>query len=250
MAAGALAVAVARSAKAIPSTPGFFAVSEPPEQAAILVSHLLQRIPRDGSRVAAGRDVLEAAEPLWFGAKCLRWMWVTDEPEQEEENTFRREETAELRSHFLRRIKSRAAEGFPLFDPGVDQEADLLFEWWRAEGREPVQEHLVRVFEADPELITEFLLSQSSRAWSFADGTPQPRKLLAERFENIDLVIDVAVLADLVRKHFTGNFDEPEWRLDDDRAAEERILDQFMFLVSKRKKDGAAADSGDDEEAQ
>ena len=250
MAAKPLAVALSRSAKTIPSSPSFYAAAEPSAQAAILVSHLLQRIPRGASRIAAGRRVLEVAEPLWFGAECLRWMYVTDKPDRQDSNTFSRDDIAELRSHFVRRIKSRAEDGFPLFDPDVQQEEELLREWARAEGREAVQEHLVRVFEADPEQITKFVLSQSSRAWSLVDGTRQPRELVAERFGHIDHVIDVFVLADLVRKHCSGNFDEPEWRIGDDRAPEERILEQFMYLVNQRKKGGAAADSGDDGETQ
>lgn len=248
MAASALAVVVSRSAETIPSSPGFYAAAEPSAQAAILVSHLLQRIPRDANRIGAGRRVLEGAEPLWFGAECLRWMYVTDKPERQDSNTFNREEIAELRSYLVRRIKCRAEEGFPLFDPDVPQEDGLLHEWARAEGREVVQEHLVRVFGEDPEQITKFLLSQSSRAWSLHHGTPHPRGLRPERLKDVELLIDFAVLADLVRKHFTGNFDEPEWRLDDDRDAEERILEQFMYLVNQRKKSGTVADSGDDGE--
>ncbi len=245
VAANALAVALSRSAETIPSSPGFYAAAEPSAQAAILVSQLLQRIPHYANRIGAGRRVLESAEPLWFGAECLRWMYVTDEPERQDSNTFSREEIAELRSYFVRRIKCRAAEGFPLFDPDVPQEDGLLHEWARAEGREPVQEHLVRVFEADPEQIARFIFALSSRSWSLADGTPQSRELSAGRFENADRLIDVDVLADLVRKHFTGNFDEPEWRIGDDRAPEERLIEQFMYLVSKRRQGRAVSDSED-----
>lgn len=248
IAAEALAIVLSRSAGAIPNTSSFYAAAEPPTQAAILVSHLLQRIPRGAGRVVAGRRVLEAAEPLWFGAECLRWMYVTDKPERQDRNTFSREEIAELRSYFVRRIKSRAADGRPLFTPDVRQEARLLYEWSKAEGREAVQEHLVRVFTAHPEQITEFLLSHASRAWSHDSATPQVSELWAEQLENIDLLIDVDVLADLVRKHCTGNFDEPEWRIERSREPEERLLEQFMYLVSNRTKGGAVADSGDEAE--
>lgn len=248
MAAEVLAVALSSSAETLPNFRRLDVAGEPPTQAGILVSHLLQRIPRGGCRVVAGRRVLEAAEPLWFGAECLGWMYVTDKPEEQDSNTFSSEEIAELRSQFVRRVKSRAADGFPLFSPDVRQEAGLLHEWSRADGRDAVQQHLVRVFVADPEQIKKFLLSQASRAWSLDSGTPQVSQLWAGQLENIDLLIDVYALADLVREHFAGNFDEPEWRLGNDRDPEERLLEQFMYLVSKRKKGDSPPDSRDAKE--
>lgn len=248
VAAETLAIVLSRSAEAIPNTPSFYAAADPPTQAAMLVSRLLQRIRRGAGRVVAGRRVLEAAEPLWFGAECLRWMYVTDEPEHQDSNAFSCEEIAELRSHFVRRIKARAAEGFPLFAPDVRQEAGLLYEWAKTEGRDAVQAHLVRVFTAYPEQITKFLLSQAPRAWSSDSATPQVSDLWAGQLENIDLLIDVIVLADLVREHCTGNFDEPEWRQDEGRDPGERLLEQFMYLVSKRIEGGAVSDAGEEAE--
>ena len=244
-AAETLAVALSKTGKTIPNPHAFFAVAEPPTQAAILISNLLKRIDHAATRVAAGRRVLEAAEPLWFGAQCLRWMHVTDEPEKEISNTFSSEETAKVRFAFVHRIKSRAADGAPLFDPDVPQEVALLFEWWRAEGREPVQDHLVRIFAADPEQITKFLLSQASTLWGSDSATPEVGDLSAEQLKNIDLVIDVSLLADLVRNHCAGNFDNSEWHSDPNRPPEERLAEQFMCVFNKRKKDKTASDSSD-----
>ena len=244
MAAETLAVALSKTGKTIPNRHAFFAVAEPPTQAAILISNLLKRINHPASRVAAGRRVLEAAEPLWFGAECLRWMHVSDEPEKDASNTFNSEETAELRFVLVHRIKSRAADGAALFDPDVPQEVALLFEWWRAEGREPVQDHLVRVFTTDPEQITKFLLSQASTLWGSGSATPEVGDLGAEQLKNIDLVIDVSLLADLVRRHCAGNFEKSEWHSDRNRPPEERLAEQFMYVFNKRKRDKAASDSG------
>ena len=239
-----LAIVLSETGKAIPNPHGFFAIAEPPTQAAILIANLLKRL-HPASRVAAGRRVLEAAEPLWFGAECLRWMHVTDEPEKDDSNTFTSEEVAELRSYLVHRIKSRRADGAPLFDPDVPQEVAVLFEWWRAEGREPVQEHLVGVFTADPEQITKFLLSQASTVWTSGSAAPEVGELGAEQLKNIDLLIDVGVFAELVRRHCAGNFDKPEWRSDRDRAPEERLAEQFMYVFNRRKKNKAASDSSD-----
>ena len=245
MAAETLAVALSKTGKAIPNPHAFFAVAEPPTQAAILIANFLKRIDRSAGRVAAGQRVLEAAEPLWFGAECLRWMHATDKPEKDDSNTFTSQETAELRLALVRRIKLRAADGAPLFDPDVPQENGLLFQWRRAEGREPVQEHLMRVFTADPEQITKFLLSQASTVWSGGSATPEVGELGADQLKNIDLVMDVGLLADLVRTHCAGNFDKPEWHSDRDRSSEVRLAEQFMYVFNRRKRSEAASESND-----
>ena len=67
----------------------------------------------------------------------------------------------------------------------------------------------------------------------------------AEQLKNIDLLIDVGVFAELVRRHCAGNFDKPEWRSDRDRAPEERLAEQFMYVFNRRKKNKAASDSSD-----
>ena len=243
MAAKTLAIALSEAGEAIPNPPGYFGIAEP-TQAGILISNLLRRIDDSAGRVAAGRRVLEAAQPLWFGAECLRWMHVTEKPERDEVNTFSSEEVVILRLSLVDRIKSRAADGAPLFDAEVGQESALLFEWSRAEGRQPVQEHLVRVFREDTEQITEFLVSQAPRVWSGNSATPEVGDLGVEQLERIDRLMEVGVLAELIRGHCAGNFDKPEWRSDRDRAVGERLAEQFVYVFNKRREE-AAPDSSD-----
>src|SRR5207249_33151 len=144
-----------------PNSPALFSFAGPPSQAAILISSLLGRIPAGARRIAAAKRVIEAADPLWFGGECIRWLYVTDKPEKQDSNTLTKQETAEVRRVLVDRIKSRAAAGAPLFNPDLRQEASLLFEWWQAEGRDPVQAHLVGVFTKDPKQVARFLQSQA-----------------------------------------------------------------------------------------
>ena len=243
-----LAIALSRTGKTIPNPRAFFATTDPPTQAAILISNLLKQIDDRARRLAVGIRVLEAAEPLWFGAECLRWMHVTDKPEKDDSNTFTGEDTAELRLVLVHRIKSQAANGAPLFDPDVPQEVALLFEWWQADGREPVQAHLMRVFTTEPKQITRFLLSQAPTLWSSDSATPDVGDLGEDQLKTIDLVVDTNVLADLVRNHCAGNFDKPEWHADRDRPVEQRLAEQFMYVFNKRKKNEEPPDSGDQQE--
>lgn len=242
-AAATLAIVVAKLAKNIPNSPALFSFAEPPSQAAILISHLLRRIPERGDRIAAGKRVMQAAEPLWFGVECVRWLYVTDKPEKQDSNTLTKQETAEVRQVLVDRIKSCAATGAPLFDPDLPQEDSLLFEWWRAEGQDPVQAHLVGVFTRNPKQVASFLQSQAPLAWTDGDVMPHVSELGADQIKNIGRIIDLDTLAEWIRRHCSGDFDNPEWFPDNAKPLEQRLAEQFMFVYNKWKKDGEHPDA-------
>ena len=238
IAAETLALVIAKLGRTIPNPPTLFSDAEPPSQAAILISHLLRRIPNQADRIAAGIRVIETVDPLWFGAECVRWVYVTDKPEKQSSNTFTKQETAEMRQILVNRIKSYAATGASLFDPGLPQEASLLFEWWRAEGRDPVQAHLVDVFTKDPKQVARFLQSQAPSTWSEGEVRPHVGELAADQLKNIKLLIDLNIMTEWIRNHCPGDFDNPQWHFDDTRPMERRLAEQFMFVFNQWKKDG------------
>jgi hypothetical protein len=242
-AAEMLAIVMAKLGKNIPNPPALFSFAEPPSQAAILISHLLGRIPGRTDRIAAGKRVMETAEPLWFGVDCVRWLYVTDKPEKRDDNTLTKQETAEVRQVIVDRIKSRAAAGAPLFDPDLPQEKSLLFEWWRAEGRDPVQAHLVGVFTKDPKQVARFLQSQAPLSWSEGAVLPRVSELDANQLKAMKLIIDLDTMAEWIRKHCPGDFDNPQWSRDDTKPLEQRLAEQFMFVYNNWKKDGEPPDA-------
>ena len=239
-AAETLAVTIAALGRNIPNPSTLFGFVEPPGQAAILISHLLRRIPDPAARIAVGKLIMKTADPLWFGVECIRWFYVTEKPEKQSSNTFTEEETAAVRQVLVERIKSSSADGALLFDPDVQQECSTLYEWWRAEGRDPVQVHLVNVFTKDPKQIARFLQSQAPLGWSEGDAMPHVGELASDQLKNIELIIDLDTMAELVRNHCPGDFDNPQWLPDDTRALEERLAEQFMFVFNKWKKESEA----------
>jgi predicted KAP-like P-loop ATPase len=243
MGAGTLAIVMAKLGRNIPNPPALFSFAEPPSQAAILISHLLRRIRDRADRIAAGKRVMETAEPLWFGVECVRWLYVTDKPEKQDSNTLTKQETGEVRQVLVDRIKSRAAAGAPLFDPDLPQENSLLFEWRRTEGRDPVQAHLVGVFTKDPKQVARFLQSQAPLAWSEGDVMPHVSELGADQLKSMKFIIDLDTMAEWIRNHCPGDFDNPEWFSDDAKPLEQRLAEQFMFVYNKWKKDGEPPDA-------
>jgi hypothetical protein len=241
-AVSALCVAIAENAKKIPNLPALFSYAQPVSQAGILVSHLIRRLPAGEERIALVKQVIEAADPLWFGAEVIRWLYITDDLDKEEHNTLNTEEIEVARKILVKRIKDRAAAGYPLFDVDIAQEKSLLYKWSQDEGREPVQAHLASMFSKDPKHIALFLQAMAPRAWSVGDVLPRVGKLDGNQLKNIKLIYDLDALAKLIRQHLPGDFENPQWFPHSSKSAEERVAEQFMFVYNKWKKDGEPAD--------
>jgi hypothetical protein len=243
-AAPSLCLAIAANAKHIPNPPSLFSFAEPVSQAGILISHLIRRLPAGSQRVTLAKQVIEAADPLWFGGEVLRWLHVTDDADKSESNTLTKDEVSEVRMVLVRRIKDRANADEPLFNVDVPQEQSLLYEWWQVEGREPVQAHLASVFAKDSKRIALFLEAMAPRSWGEGDVLPRVGELDGNHLKNIKLIYDLDALVHLIRQHVPGDFENPKWFPDSSKPAEQRLAEQFMFVYNEWTKDGEPPDAG------
>lgn len=239
-----LCVAIAANAKHIPNPPSLFSSAEPVSQAGILISHLIRRLAAGAPRVTLAKQVIEATDPLWFGGEALRWLHVTEDADKTDHNTLTKEEVKEVRKVLVERIKARAAEREPLFNVDVPQEKTLLYEWWRLEGREPVQAHLASVFAEDSKNIALFLQTMAPRSWGEGDVVPQVGALDADQLKNIRLIYDLDAIAQLIRQHVPGDFADPQWFPDSSKPVEQRLAEQFIFVYTKWKNEGKPSDPG------
>ena len=188
-------------------------------------------------RVTVAESLLKVSEPLWFAVECLHWFGGTDDPERESKNTLTKQEVGRALQVLAQRIKVRAGDGHPLFDPDVQQELSLLVTWSHAEGRDPVQAHLVSVFERDPNQVSRFLRSEVPLAWGVEDGRQSISDLTENELKNIEFLIDLEILADWVRRCCPGNFDEPQYSFDEGAPVERRLAEQFMCMFNRRNSD-------------
>lgn len=238
-----LCLAIASVAKHIPNPPSLFNSAEPPAQAGILISRLIQRLPSGTDRLELSKHVVEAADPLWFAEECLRWLHVTDDADKVDRNVLTKDEAKEVSKALVDRIKAKAAAGEPLFNSEIHQEQSLLFEWWRVEGREPVQKHLIFVFERDPKNISLFLQAMAPRSWRDENALPRTGDLDGSQLKNIDLIFDLDELAALIQENLPGDFANAEWRSHSDASVDQRLAEQFMFVYNKWQNEGKPPDT-------
>jgi hypothetical protein len=239
-----LCVAIAENAKHIPNPPSLFSYAEPVSQAGILISRLIGRLPPGDPRVTLTKQVIESADPLWFGSEVLRWLYVTDDADKADNNTLTKEQHDEVCKLLVERIEVHANLGQPLFSIDVPQEQTLLFEWQRVDGREPVQAHLSAVFASNSENIALFLQAIAGRSWSMGDGTPHVADLRIDKLENLKLIYDLDSLASLIMAHLIGDFTNSQYYPDLDTPIERQLAEQFIYIYNKWKKDGELLDTG------
>ncbi|MCP9798310.1 AAA family ATPase [Cyanobium sp. Lug-B] len=248
-AVASLCVAIAKNGYHIPNPPSLFTSAKPVSQAGILISHMISRLTAGEPRVMLAKEVVAAAEPVWFGHEVLRWLYVTDDADKADSNTLTKDEVNELAMLLVERIKARANSGQPLFSVDVPQEQSLLFEWWRVEGREPVQAHLSSVFTEDPTSIGLFLQAMAGQSWGLEDLLPRVGRLDANRLKSIKHIYDLDALAELIQAHLPGNFANPQYFSDGAESIEQQLAEQFMYVYNLWKKDGETpeADGGSDD---
>lgn len=242
-AVSSLCVAIAVNAKHIPNPPSLFSFSEPVSQASILISHLIGRLPAGDARVTLAKKVIESADPPWFGAEVLRWLYVTDDADKADSNMLTKDEVQEVSRALVERIKARAVAGEPLFNNEVTQEKSLLYEWMRMEGRDPVQAYLASVFAKDPKNIMLFLQAMAPQSWGADDVVPRVGRLDGIQLKSIKLLFDLDAFAQLIRQHLPGDLVNPEWYPDSGKPVEQQLAEQFMFIYNKWRKEGEPPDA-------
>ena len=245
-AVASLCVAIAANAKHIPNPPSLFSTAEPVSQAGILISHLIGRLPAGEARVTLAKQVIQSADPLWFGVEVLRWLYVTDDADKADSNMLSKDELQEVGKLLVEHIKAYTNSGQPLFSVDVPQEQSLLFEWQRVDGREPVQAHLAAVFSSDHENIALFLQAIVGLSWGLNDGLPRAADLRINHLESINLIYNLDSLASLIQAHLPGNFANPQYYPDADTPIRQKLAEQFIYVYNKWKKDGEPHDAGDD----
>ena len=230
-----LALAIARNARHIPNPPALFSYSEPPSQSAILISRMIQQLQLGEQRVTLSKEIMKVSEPLWYAAECLRWLYVTDELDKADHNVLTEVEVDDVRHVLVERIKQKTDAGEILFSVGIYQKKSLLFEWWRAEGRAPVQQYLLSVFEQNPKNIGVFLQAMAPRSWGDGDVLPRVGRLEGSQLKDIELIIDLDELAAQIQKHIPGNYQNPNRLPDREWPVERCLAEQFVFFWKRSR---------------
>ncbi|HEV8489406.1 MAG TPA: P-loop NTPase fold protein [Candidatus Limnocylindrales bacterium] len=180
-----------------------FSFSTPYSQAAILIRHLLQRVP-PAERLDGALSILSRA-PLGFAAEIWRWLrpGKDDEPD---DRVLTGDDEPPIAKLLLARIRE-AAEAGPLYLTHPRDATLLLFLWARYGSREETEAHLRASFEKSPGSVVDFLECYVPIAWSMDTGIGHRSDFSRDMYDQLKLVINpdaidgalIAVVGDVGR---------------------------------------------------
>jgi predicted KAP-like P-loop ATPase len=226
--ARAMIPVLARNGHRVPLERGLLVLGGTRTQAAILIVHLLRRIPAAGERRRLAADVIETAIPLTFAQECLRWL-MPDRDAQEDDHILARGVMEELGGVLLARIVA-ADRAAPLYRQ-FGAEAQSLYWFWQASSDAAgalarLQEHLAQ----SEEEVDAFLDIYVGEAWGMDDGLPRRGDLRRDAYDAIARLIDPVSIVELLRARYGDELADPQFHLGSDVPVNRRIAHQFMVI--------------------
>lgn len=208
-----LALALAGLGAIFPNPEQLFPFVGPFSQAAILISHLVHRLPTREQRETLARQVIERAKPTAFAIEMLRWLCKSKDQDDSERIVSEETENA-LKKQVAGRIATEAQNAPPhLTNPRY---AASLFDMWLIYGnKESLKTYLLQRFDRDPAETAKFLGCYLPTVWAVDTGLPRQGSISRETYDGIANLVDPDVMIGFLQKVYGA-------ALEDDRFFEER----------------------------
>jgi len=234
-----LALAIARVGDTFPKPEQMFSFTAPFSQAGMLVSQLMENIPKGEERFDVARLIALEGEPIAFARECFTWMRTTEEKE-EADRALSVEEEDELGKIIADRIEE-FAQGEPIYIRLPRDAPGLLSAWSHWGSRGETNQYLAQTLEEDPRNVLELLKCYVPTAWDLASGVPHTGDFRREQYDSITRVLDADLIYDALCQVYGSDLDSPEYRDNGDRSPDERVAHQFAHIYHRVKTEGQEA---------
>jgi hypothetical protein len=246
-AAERIALLMARNAGTFPREKGMFLSDRSFSQGAILLMKLLWRVPEGKEREELARRLVGVAEPLVFGAECVRW-FRHNEKEPESKRLIPAGVEDDLGRILAGRVKDNAEIEPPyLRSPG--DTSHLLWIWNRYGKGGEVRDYLHGRFDTSPKEIDDFLSAFVPTAWGMESGLSHKSDFDRDAYNNVIKMIEPKYLFEKLKDRYGGELDTPDFYEPRDGDLGRRIANQFAFVhrvaeeESRKKAEGELGDA-------
>lgn len=228
-----LALSLAGLGTHLPRPSMLFSFRTPFEQAAILISRLVERIPTGPERSQLALEVTARATPLGFAAHIVRW--IRSGPDtQETERILTEHGDRRILEELVARMSVEAQTGDPLYER-YPQDAALLLNVWAMYG--PVgacQEYVARTLEEHPERAITLLMAFLPTSYAMDTGASRLSDLEREQYDSVIRVIDPVNLVNAVNRAYPDVAEPGEYPRSFDEFSDRTLAAQFLFVHSRR----------------
>lgn len=225
--AAVLVPILARNGYRMPIERGLHVLGGTRAQAAILIAHLLRRIPAGDIRNRVAAQAIDTAFPLPFAVECLRWL-TPDRDEVEDQAILPSAVFDDLSGRALLRIQ-RADNAIPLYRQFGAQAGYLYWLWQRLDAAGASAQLQANLARSGDE-VEAFLDAYVGEAWGMEDGLPRRADLRRNSYDEIARLIDPAAIARMLRYRYGDELDHPAFHMDSSVPVSRRIAHQFMAI--------------------
>jgi hypothetical protein len=226
-------LAIARNGAVVPRERSMMLSDWTFMQAAILVAHLLKRLPMGRDRDAFAAAMLAAAEPLPFACECFRWIRKSDDV-GEDKRIVPTETEQHLGTALADRIRVAAAET-PLYKSFGADAPRLYWLWSKYRGYAEVRGHLKARFDSNEEEVDEFLGTYVGWAWGMETGLAHRSDFSRDRYNAVAELIEADLVVAKLKNRYDAELDTPDYHQSQEVPIARRIAHQFAFLHEKAK---------------
>lgn len=244
-AATALALAIARNGTLVPRERAMLMSDWTFMQAAILVAHLLKRVPPGEIRETLACAICRTAEPICFGFECFRWIRY-DEKEPEEKRILPPDGEKNISEILAVRIRE-LAEKIPLYKTFGRDTYVLYWFWSEQEGENSVSTHLRNCFEENPNEVDDFLDTFVGEAWGVESGLPHRSIFRREDYDAVAKLIEPEFIMSNLKQRYGEEIGSPEFYRGAEIPLSHRIAHQFAYIHAKADEENGQSASNEPE---
>lgn len=177
-------------------------------------------------RLELAHQIVQASQPLAFGAEIIRWI----RPGEESPQAFSEEEEGSLFNELADRIALASRQTNFLMDS--KNGSGLLWIWWKYRSAEEVELYLTGALKEDPNQAILLLKCFVGTAWSMSNGIPRQGDLDRRQYDAITQFIKPEVVGKALTKIYDLSYPR---RMDRTVTPEERIANDFMYIYQQIK---------------
>lgn len=227
----ALAVAITQKSDEISNPEVLYSWTTPFSQAAMLVSDLIQNVPKS-ERADLAKKCIDIASILEFKLEIFRWLKREDE-NKPEKDAFSEKSIDEIGKHLGKVIADELNEKEDITVLAPKSLPTIFYTLNKFVEESYVNDHVAELILKDPESIVRIIDSYVPTAWGMESGVSHKSDFEREQYNSVTSVLDASIVLSAIEKYFPEAMYVPDDfpRLYDDDADQGFLfLKQFVWL--------------------
>jgi len=227
----ALAVAITQKSDEISNPEVLFSWTTPFSQAAMLVSDLIQNLPKL-ERIDLAKKCIDIASILEFKLEVFRWLKREDE-DKPEKDAFSEKNIDEIGKHLGKVIADRFKEKKDITQLAPTSIPTIFWTLNKFVEKGFVNDHVADLILKDPESLIRIIDAYVPTAWGAESGVSHKSDFERDQYNSLTSVLDPSTVLCAIEKYFPKamNVSDDFPRLYDDDAEKGLLfLEQFVWL--------------------